>query len=280
MKCAIYIKVSTDRDEQKDSLENQKMFFLNYIAEKNYSLYKIYTDIASGTSIKNRVAFLELIEDVKKHNIDLILTKEISRLRRSVVDTGNFYELCKDNNVNLITFNNGINTLTNETQYISLYCTLAQIESENTSSRIKLALESIAKSGKFKGSIAPYGYFIENKNLKIKNDYTPDIVKRIFKEYCEGKGVDTIARHLTRDNIPTPAQVANKSNAGTFGTGRTVQLILQNRNYTGDLTQCKSYVTSIRTKKRKKENLKILLLLKTLMRLSFQKKILNLFKNF
>lgn len=252
MKCAIYIRVSTDKDEQKDSLENQKMFFLNYIAEKNYSLYKIYTDIASGTSIKNRVAFLELIEDVKKHNIDLILTKEISRLGRSVVDTGNFYELCKDNNVNLIAFNNGINTLTNETQYISLYSALAQIESENTSSRIKLALEIIAKSGKFKGSIAPYGYFIENKNLKIKNDYTPDIVKRIFKEYCEGKGVDTIARHLTRDNIPTPAQVANKSNAGTFWTGRTVQLILQNRNYTGDLTQCKSYVTSIRTKKRKK----------------------------
>lgn len=252
MKCAIYIRVSTNRDEQKDSLVNQEKFFLDYISKNGYNFYATYSDVASGTSIKNRKSFLQLIEDVKNKKVDIVLTKELSRLGRSVIDTMKFYELCKDNDVHLIAFNNNINTLNNDTQYISLYVALAQMESENTSSRIKMALNTIAQNGKFKGSIAPFGYRIDNKVLKIRDDYTPDIVKRIFKEYVEGKGVDTIARHLTRDGIPTPAKIANKKNAGIFWSGRTIQLILQNRNYTGDLTQCKTYVSSIRTKKRKK----------------------------
>ncbi len=250
MRCAIYIRVSTNRDEQKDSLVNQKNFFINYISEKNYSLFKVYEDIASGTSTKGRSDFLNLIEDIKADKIDLVLTKEISRLGRSTIDVGNFYELCKAKGVDLIAFNNGINTLTNQTQYISLYTAFAQIESENTSLRIKNSFESIAKAGRFKGSTAPFGYFIENKVLKVRDDFTPQIVRRIFKEYISGKGIDTIARHLSRDKVPTPAQVANKKNAGVFWSGSTIQLILSNRNYTGDLTQCKSEVTSIRTKRR------------------------------
>lgn len=118
MKCAIYIRVSTNRDEQKDSLVNQEKFFLDYITKHGYSLYNIYSDVASGTSTKNRLSFLELIEDVKNKKIDIVLTKEIARLGRSVIDTMKFYELCRDNEVHLIAFNNGINTLNNDTQYI------------------------------------------------------------------------------------------------------------------------------------------------------------------
>ena len=254
MKCAVYVRVSTNRDEQKDSLVNQEKFFLDYISKNGYNFYATYSDVASGTSTRNRKSFLQLIEDVKNKKVDLVLTKEISRLGRSVIDTMKFYELCKDNDVHLIAFNNNINTLNNEVQYITLYSALAQMESENVSSRIKMALRTIASDGKFKGSIAPYAYYIDNKTLKIRNDYTADIVRRIFQEYISGKGLDTIARHLTRDGIPTPAKIANKKNAGAFWSGRTVQLILQNRNYTGDLTQCKTYVSSIRTKKRKNVN--------------------------
>lgn len=250
MKCAIYIRVSTDRDEQKDSLSNQKNYFLNYIKEKNYTLYKIYRDIGSGTSVKGRPEFLNLIQDIKNGKIDLVLTKEISRLSRSMIDTGSFAELCAEKNVGIIAVNNGIDTFTSNPQFLGLYSFLAEYEASNMSNRIKLSLNTIAKSGLYKGSIAPYGYYIYNKVLKVRDDYTPNIVKRIYKEYQEGKGIDTIARHLTRDKIPTPAQVANKKNAGLFWSGRTVQLILTNRNYTGDLTQCKSKVTSIRTKKR------------------------------
>lgn len=254
MRCAIYIRVSTDRDEQKDSLLNQRNYFLNYIKEKKYSLYKIYQDIGSGTSTKNRAEFLNLIEDIKNNKIDLVLTKEISRLSRSMIDTGTFAELCSEKNVGIIAVNNGIDTFTSNPQFLGLYSFLAEYESANMSQRIKLSLNTIAESGLYKGSIAPYGYYIDNKVLKIRDDYTPNIVKRIYKEYREGVGIDTIARHLTRDKIPTPAQVANKKNAGLFWSGRTVQLILTNRNYTGDLTQCKSKVTSIRTKKRVQVN--------------------------
>lgn len=254
MRCGVYIRVSTDRDEQKDSLDNQKNYFLNYIQENDYTLYKIYQDVASGTSTKNRNGYLQLVEDIKNNKIDLVLTKEIARLSRSMIDTGSFTELCAEKDVGIKAINNGIDTLTSNPQFMGLYSFLAQYEDENSSLRIKTALNTIAKSGFYKGSIAPYGYNIINKVLVVRDDYTPDIVKRIYREYQEGKGVDTIARHLTGDNIPTPAQVANKKNAGVFWSGKTVQLILSNRNYTGDLTQCKSTVTSIRTKKRKQIN--------------------------
>jgi site-specific DNA recombinase len=100
---------------------------------------------------------------------------------------------------------------------MGLYSFLAQYEAENCSLRIKTALNTIAKSGFYKGSIAPYGYTIVDKILIIRDDDTPNIVKRIYKEYQEGKGIDTIARHLTRDNIPTPAQIANKKMLVFFG---------------------------------------------------------------
>ena len=254
MRCAIYIRVSTSKEEQKSSLENQREIFMKLIAERNYTLAGIYEDIASGTSTKHRPSFLNLIDDIKAGKIDLVLTKEISRLGRSTIDVGKFYELCKETGVHLIALNNGVDTLTHNTQYISLYTAFAEMESENTSLRIKTGLDSIARSGRFKGSIPPFGYFVENGVLKVRNDFTPNIVKRIFKKYISGDGLDTIARHLSRDKIPTPAQIAKKQNAGVFWSGRTIQLILNNRHYIGDLVQCKTEIASIRTKKRIKKD--------------------------
>lgn len=272
MKCAIYVRVSSSRKEQKDSLENQKNYFLKYIQDNKHTLYKIYEDVASGTSTKNRSGYLELIEDIKNNKIELVLTKEISRLSRSTIDTGTFTELCEQKGVGIIAANNGIDTLMGNSQFLHLYTFLAQYESENTSLRIKTASRTIAESGSFKGSIPAYGYFVDKEVLpdsdkvlnvlKVRNDYTPDIVRRIFREYQNGKGIDTIARHLTRDNIPTPGQVANKKNAGKFWVGTTIKLILTNRNYTGDLTQCKSVVTSIRTKARRQNDPKDFVIVK------------------
>lgn len=191
MRCAIYIRVSTSKEEQKSSLENQREIFIKLIAERNYTLAGIYEYIASGTSTKHRPSFLNLIDDIKASKIDLVLTKEISRLGRSTIDIGKFYELYKETGVHLIALNNGVDTLTHNTQYISLYTAFAEMESENTSLVIKTGLDSIARYWRFKGSIPPLGYFVENGILKVRNDFTPNIVKTIFKEYISGDRLHT-----------------------------------------------------------------------------------------
>ena len=100
----------------------------------------------------------------------------------------------------------------------------------------KLGFKDRAREGLFNGSTAPYGYYAENGNLYIKDDYTPDIVRRIFKEYISGKGFDGIAKGLHNDNIPTP-----RGN-GCKWVGSSVRTILENPHYTGDLVQSRTEV--------------------------------------
>lgn len=77
MRCAVYVRVSTDHDEQKTSLENQKQLFYNFIAEKQWELYEMYVDVESGTTDK-RISFQRMIDDAEKGKFDCILAKELS----------------------------------------------------------------------------------------------------------------------------------------------------------------------------------------------------------
>ncbi|MBB3068395.1 hypothetical protein FHS14_001371 [Paenibacillus baekrokdamisoli] len=67
-----------------------------------------------------------------------------------------------------------------------------------------------AQKGKFKGSIPPYGYTVGEGKLYIRNDGTPEVVRRVYRLYLEGKGFDSIVRTLIKEGFPTPAQVAVK----------------------------------------------------------------------
>lgn len=86
-------------------------------------------------------------------------------------------------------------------------------------------------------SIPPYCYNLHEGKLLIRDDYTVEVVKDIFKRYLEGCGHDKIARYLTIKDIPTPSQVINKANAGLYWQGSTVKKILLNPHYVGDLAQ-------------------------------------------
>ena len=82
MKCAIYIRVSTDKEEQKTSLQNQKDLFFKYISDKGWDIGKMYIDIESGTKDK-REQFQQMISDAKNKKFEIILAKELSRIARN-----------------------------------------------------------------------------------------------------------------------------------------------------------------------------------------------------
>jgi len=250
MRCAVYVRVSTDKEEQKDSLKYQQELFYNYIAEKGWDIYKFYIDVESGTTAK-REELQKLIEDAQNKEFDIILAKELSRLARNGELSYKIKNLCENQGIHIITLDNAINTLTGNTHMFGLYAWMYEQESQNTSNRVKETLKTRAKNGLFKGSNPPYGYEVRDGKLYIRNDETPNIVRRIFKEYLEGNGRQSIARRLYNEGIPTPAQIAGKANAGDKWHDSTIRCILTNPHYVGDLVQGRTTTVSVTSKRRK-----------------------------
>jgi site-specific DNA recombinase len=193
MRCAIYARVSTEYDSQKTSIDNQIDMFRNYAIQRDWEIVKVYTDKKSATK-GNRPGLKALIEDGKAGFYDVILAKELSRLARNGRLSYELRDITLVNNLHIICLDNSINTLEGNIQNFGLYAWLYENESANSSRRNKAAKKEKSQRGHLIGSNPPFRYISENGILKISEDSTPDIVRRIFNEYLEGKGMDSIAK--------------------------------------------------------------------------------------
>ncbi|MCA1022127.1 recombinase family protein [Halobacillus litoralis] len=247
MRCAVYIRVSTDKIEQKQSLENQRDLFIKYVSEKGWDLEKIYVDVESGTTDK-REELQNLIADVKQNKYDVMLAKELSRFARNGGLSYELKDIAERHRVHIITLDNAVNTLEGNSSMFGLYAWMYEQESQRTSDRVKSSCQSRAEKGLFKGSVPPYGYSIANGKLLLREDKTPNVIKRIYREYISGKGFDRIAKDLYNDDVPSPSKVANKKNATNRWNGSSVRSILSNPNYTGDLVQGRTTTKSATSK--------------------------------
>lgn len=122
--------------------------------------------------------------------------------------------------------------------------------SENYRTLAKTTFKLKAQRVEFKGSIPPLCYEVKDGRLFIRNDATPDIVRRIFKGFLTGKGRNRIAGELYEEGIPTPSQPAGKKNATDTWGGSTILTILTNPHYIGDMVQCRSTSKSVTNKNR------------------------------
>ena len=254
LKVGVYIRVSTDTVEQQTSLKNQRDLFIQYAKGKGWSIYDFYVDVESGTSTK-RKELNRLIKDAESKKINILVSKELSRLARNVELSHKIKRIAETNNVHIVTLDGAINTIEGNGNMFGLYAWIYEQEAQRTSERIKIALRSRAELGLFNGSVAPYGYECIDSKFYIRKDNTPNIVKRIFSEYIDGKGIDTIARHLYNEGIPTPAMIAGKSNKNDKWHGRTIQIILRNQAYLGHMIQLKQSTVSVVSKARHKTSI-------------------------
>ncbi|MDQ0253942.1 DNA invertase Pin-like site-specific DNA recombinase [Evansella vedderi] len=250
MRCVLYVRVSTEMETQRTSIDNQIDLFRSYAAQKNWEIVEIYTDKQSGTK-GNRPGLKKLIEDGKAGLYDVILAKELSRLARNGRLSYELRDTCLQNDIHIVCLDNSINTITGNVQNFGLFAWLYENESANSSRRGKAAIRTKANRGLFVGSNPPYGYYSDNGTLKIRDDNTPDIVRRIFNEYLDGKGMDSIAKSFTAERIPTPSQIAHKSNASPLWHASTIKNILNNQHYCGDLVQNRTETVSVTTSKRR-----------------------------
>lgn len=250
MRCAIYARVSTKYDSQKTSIDNQIDFFHHYAAQKNWEITKIYTDESSATKGSGK-DLKALIEDAKAGLFDVILAKELSRLARNGRLSYELRDTCLLNNIHMVCLDNSIDTTQGDMDKFGLYAWMYEVEAANTSRRNKQAKQAKARRGLFVGSTPLYGYYSENGVLKVRDDETPNLVRRIFSCYLEGTGMDSIARSLTAEKVPTPSQIAKKSNASNLWHASTIKNILKNRHYCGDLVQNRTETIAVTTTKRR-----------------------------
>ena len=132
LRVAAYCRVSTDKDDQKNSFEGQKSYFESYIKSKSdWTLVKIYADEGiSGTSTNKRKEFNNMIRDAKSGKIDRIITKEVSRFARNTVDTLQYTRDLKALNVGVLFINDNIYTLDSDGELrLTIMASIAQEES-------------------------------------------------------------------------------------------------------------------------------------------------------
>ncbi len=225
---AAYCRVSTEKEEQLESLANQKAFFEEFAQKSHYELIRIYADEGiSGKQMKNRPEFLQLLEDSREHSFDLVVVKDISRFARNTVDFLNAVRLLKSRGIEVLFLTNNQTVLGNSEFVLTIFSALAQEESASLSKRVKFGKKVNAKKGRVPNLI--FGYD-KVDTFKLKpNPFEANVVRMIFTLYTEaGAGTRSIAAQLSGMQVPT------KKGCGNWDP-KTVRRILQNPIYKGTL---------------------------------------------
>ena len=232
---AAYCRVSTDSADQKNSFESQKEFFMKYIGEHpKWILYEIYTDEGiTGTNTKKRKGFLKMIEDAGNHSFDLLITKEISRFARNLLDSIYYTRELKRQGIGVFFLQDHIFTLDPDSELrLAILASVAQEESRRTSERVKWGQKQRMEKGVVFGRNL-LGYDVQNGKMTVNSDGA-ETVRKIFRYFTEENlSVSQIARRLDEENIlPMRAQKWNPS---------VILRILKNEKYRGELKQKKTY---------------------------------------
>lgn len=244
---AAYCRVSTDKTDQANSLESQQEFFNEYINKQNlWELYAVYVDDGiSGTNTKKRIAFNQMIEDAKSGKFDLIITKEISRFARNILDSIGYTRELKALGIGVIFLNDNINTLDSDAEMrLAFLSTMAQEESRKTSERVKWGLRRQMEKGVVLGRDM-LGYDVRDGQLFI-NEEGAETVRLIYHKFLdEGKGAHRIAKELREQGIRTSSRMKDWSYT-------VILRILRNEKYCGDLVQQKTYTPDYLTHQKKR----------------------------
>ena len=188
LRVTFYARVSTDKDEQLNSLENQEAYFTEKIRSvKKWTFVPGYIDEGiSGTSVSKREHFLEMIQHGKEGRFDLILTKEVSRFARNTVDSLTYTRDLLRWNVGVFFMNDGINTLDPDSELrLTIMSGIAQDESRKISSRVKFGSREAIKKGRVFGNSRIYGYDYVDKHLVI-NEKEAVFVRDLFETFATG----------------------------------------------------------------------------------------------
>lgn len=243
-----YARVSTDHDDQFSSYEAQIDYYTKYIKGRDdWEFVEVYTDEGiTGTSMKKREGFRRMVADALDGQIDLIVTKSVSRFARNTVDSLTTIRQLKEKGIEVYFEKENIWTFDGKGELLlTIMSSLAQEESRSISENCTWGQRKRFADGKV---CVPYNRFLgydkgPDGNLVV-NPEQAVTVKRIYRMFLQGMTYHGIARQLTADGILTPGGKKKWSIS-------TVKNILSNEKYKGDALLQKSYTVDYLTKKTK-----------------------------
>ena len=259
----LYIRLSREDENKTDvseSITNQKSLLLQYVKENNLKVYDIYIDDGYSGTTFDRPGFNRLINDIENKLVNMVITKDMSRLGRDYIKTGYYLEkYFPEHDIRYIAITDNIDTyLNNSNNDIAPFkAIMNDYYAKDISKKIKSSLRAKQKEGKWVGSRCPYGYDkdINNKNHLVINEEQAGIVRYIFDLSLNGLTCFKIANKLTLENIKTPAQYYNFNWKNNYNMNmgkwhpKTIKDILTNRLYTGDLVQNRRSKVNYKIKK-------------------------------
>ena len=240
-KVAIYIRLSKEDEDkgfdESESITNQRTLLKEYVEKLGweYELIDIYEDSGfTGTNF-NRPSFQRMIRDIELGRINMVVTKDLSRLGRDYIETGEYVEKWfPEHDVRYVSVTDGIDTfaVNNGNNDIAPFKSiLNDMYSKDLSKKIRTALHTMQKQGKWVGGKTAIGYVKdpENRNKLIICEPEAKIVKTIFNMAQSGHSISAIRDYLNQNNIPTASQI--RYNKPTFWENKAIKNILKNEVY-------------------------------------------------
>ena len=267
-RAGLYLRLSKDDDLDGESLSisTQRSILTDYCAANQYEIFKTYVDDGYSGMNFSRPGFLELLADVESGAINMVITKDLSRLGRDYIMTGYYSEIYfSSKGVRYIAVADHFDSARNDNEIAPFKNILNEMYARDLSVKVKNAKRQRAKQGLFVGTQTPYGYTTQedNKNQLVVDPEAAEAVRLMFSLAEKGMGNIAIAAELKARGIVTPA--AYKFLRGDMRFARfaairkgdycdwchgTIGQMLKNPVYTGELTSLKTETVNCKTKQR------------------------------
>ncbi len=264
---ALYLRLSKDdgTDSESSSIQTQKEMLTRYARDNGFVPFSIYCDDGFTGTNSNRPDFQRMLTDIENGKINCVITKDLSRLGRNYLETGGYTEIFfPSHGVRYIALTDGVDTERSATMDITPFKNLLNdMYAQDISKKVKSALLTRQKQGKFIGTKAPFGYKkdpADKNHLLIDERYAP-IIRRIYKMAKDGMGIIQIAKQLTSEKVPRPVAAAADEMTGydrylttdesayKWSMG-SVREILRNPVYKGAIRGQNRPTVSLKCKKR------------------------------
>jgi len=268
-KTAIYCRLSKDDEQAGESVSigTQKSMLEGYCREQGFLVYDYYVDDGYSGLNYNRPGFERMLNDIDNGHVNLIITKDLSRLGRDYIQTGYYTEVYfSRKHVRYIALNDNFDSIRDDNDIAPFKNILNNMYAKDLSRKVKAAKRQRAKDGYYISSQAPYGYKPnpDNRNQLIVDEGAVAVVRRIFSLALSGYGAVKIAKALKAERIINPSAYKAKNGDTRFSRYNdnqnpdkvyewcyaTIQIILQDRVYTGDMVNHKVEVSNYKTKQR------------------------------
>ena len=258
---ALYMRLSRDdeRVSESASISTQRSILRKFAEENHFHIYKEYIDDGfSGTNF-DRPAFKQMIRDIECEKINMVITKDLSRLGRNYIVTGEYTEIYfPSKKVRYIAINDGYDSITPYTDIAPFKNVINEMYARDISKKIRSALETKMQEGAFVGSKAPYGYKRElgNKHRLVIDKQVSPVIKEIFQSAAEGIPPINIAHDLNSRKILPPSLYRITEHSCTSQndfiydkkwTSGTIIKILRNIVYIGHMAQGKTTKLSFKS---------------------------------